>query len=60
MINENSQERFNWLVRTFTEDGKSFFTFGIQDRTYYEAVKEAEADIERNSEVDDWTIEKHY
>ncbi len=56
IINENSNELFNWIIRTFTEDGKSYYTFEIKDRTYQQAVKEAESEIERDSDVDDWTI----
>lgn len=45
----------DWIVRVYNEDNEIIEEFEILDRTEQEALKEAEADVER-MDCDDWTM----
>lgn len=46
----------NWLVRKYDKTGWCFESFQIKDRFEWEASKEAEDLIARDSKCDDWTM----
>ena len=46
----------NWLVRAYDKTGFCIDSWKIEDRFEWEASREAEADIVRDSRIDDWTM----
>lgn len=46
----------NWKITTYNKQNKIIETWIIQDRTEKEAFNEAEADINQDSRVHDWTM----
>ena len=54
---KNKIERIcNWKVKVYNENDCVIDTWIIQDRTEQQAVKEAEAEIDRIPDVNDWTM----
>lgn len=50
------KERRNWVVRVYDNKYKVLKKWTIKNRTEREAYKEAEADVLRISNQDDWTM----
>jgi len=46
----------DWLVRVYDEDDAEIDSWTIENRTERQASDEAEADVGRMSDADDWTL----